>query len=481
MGHLRRAGASASWSRCSRASTGKKRSTCSSVLLAPCALPARFYRRAACWRSASPAPGCSRSWRCWSGSTWLGLFSYRHVDYAHELWWQFVLEGDAPRFLRATAGVMVGIVVLGGLQLIRFAPPERRRPSRPAGPGARRAVLAARPTRRPAAPWPCLATSSCCSATAGAASSCSASRAAAGSRMGDAIGPADERLELLWRFRERCDRWGGRTVFYEVGAAACPIWSSSASPSTSSASRRSCRCPASTSTAPRVRPAPGASVAPSATARGSGGPAAERAGRAARAAGGLRRLAREQGRQGEGVLPRPLRSRLPRRIPDRAGPPRRRAGRVRQSLAHARTARDVGRPDALSRPARSRDVMDYLFVAAAALGQGAGLRSVRPRHGAALRACRSRHLAPIWTRAGALLFRHGEKLYNFEGLRRYKDKFKPVWEPRYLAAPGGLGAGAGAGRRHLAGERQRRSPPCASSRVPAADDAQLARGRGRTR
>jgi phosphatidylglycerol lysyltransferase len=39
---------------------------------------------------------------------------------------------------------------------------------------------------------------------------------------------------------------------------------------------------------------------------------------------------------------------------------------------------------------------------------------------------------------GSFLFRHGESFYNFEGLRRYKEKFDPTWEPRYLASPGGL-------------------------------------------
>ena len=49
-----------------------------------------------------------------------------------------------------------------------------------------------------------------------------------------------------------------------------------------------------------------------------------------------------------------------------------------------------------------------------------------------------RALAPLWTKLGARLYRHGEYFYNFQGLRQYKEKFAPEWRPRYLAAPGGL-------------------------------------------
>jgi phosphatidylglycerol lysyltransferase len=47
-------------------------------------------------------------------------------------------------------------------------------------------------------------------------------------------------------------------------------------------------------------------------------------------------------------------------------------------------------------------------------------------------------VAPLWNRLGSFLYRHGEALYRFQGLRAYKEKFKPEWEPRYLVYPGGL-------------------------------------------
>jgi phosphatidylglycerol lysyltransferase len=44
----------------------------------------------------------------------------------------------------------------------------------------------------------------------------------------------------------------------------------------------------------------------------------------------------------------------------------------------------------------------------------------------------------LWNRLGAFLYEHGKAVYNFQGLRAFKDKFDPVWEPHYLAYPGGF-------------------------------------------
>jgi phosphatidylglycerol lysyltransferase len=43
-----------------------------------------------------------------------------------------------------------------------------------------------------------------------------------------------------------------------------------------------------------------------------------------------------------------------------------------------------------------------------------------------------------WSRVARLVYRHGAAFYNFRGLRAFKEKFHPRWEPRYLAYPGGL-------------------------------------------
>ncbi|MEA2625625.1 MAG: phosphatidylglycerol lysyltransferase [Candidatus Binatota bacterium] len=41
--------------------------------------------------------------------------------------------------------------------------------------------------------------------------------------------------------------------------------------------------------------------------------------------------------------------------------------------------------------------------------------------------------APLWERGARFVYRHGEYFYNFRGLRQYKEKFHPSWEPRYMA------------------------------------------------
>ena len=57
-----------------------------------------------------------------AGSIWLGLFAYEHVAYRHTLWWQFAAHADAPRFLRASVGLTIAMFALGLRGLLRPIP-----------------------------------------------------------------------------------------------------------------------------------------------------------------------------------------------------------------------------------------------------------------------------------------------------------------------------------------------------------------------
>jgi phosphatidylglycerol lysyltransferase len=80
-----------------------------------------------------------------------------------------------------------------------------------------------------------------------------------------------------------------------------------------------------------------------------------------------------------------------------------------------------------------KNVMDFLFVELLQWGREQGYDAFEFGM-APLAGLEGRPLAPLMTRVGRLLFERGEDLYNFQGVRRYKDKYDPIWAPRYIAA-----------------------------------------------
>ncbi|WP_313802116.1 bifunctional lysylphosphatidylglycerol flippase/synthetase MprF [Sphingobium sp.] len=81
--------------------------------------------------------------------------------------------------------------------------------------------------------------------------------------------------------------------------------------------------------------------------------------------------------------------------------------------------------------------MDFLFIRLMLWGRSQGYDwftlGLAPLSG-----IEARRLSPLWAKAGAFFFRHGESFYGFEGLRAYKDKYAPRWEPRFIAGPRGI-------------------------------------------
>jgi phosphatidylglycerol lysyltransferase len=93
-------------------------------------------------------------------------------------------------------------------------------------------------------------------------------------------------------------------------------------------------------------------------------------------------------------------------------------------------------------PGVHRGVMDLLFVRIMENLRDQGLRRLNLGM-APLAGLTPQGNAPLWNRIGAQIFQKGERFYNFRGVREFKSKFNPHWEPRYLVAPGiGFPAGA---------------------------------------
>jgi phosphatidylglycerol lysyltransferase len=104
-----------------------------------------------------------------------------------------------------------------------------------------------------------------------------------------------------------------------------------------------------------------------------------------------------------------------------------------QGAEHGELSVDLMRYD----PDQLHGIMDYLFVELMQWGSQQGYRWFNLGM-APLAGLEDRPLGPLWNRIGGTVFRLGEHFYNFQGLRRYKEKFDPLWRPKYLLAKVGL-------------------------------------------
>lgn len=366
---------------------------------------------------------------------WLGFFSYKHVEYSDRLWWQFAFNGSAPRFLRASAGAAAVLLVYAVARLMR---PGVHRPA-PATAAEMTAVAQVlKNTTSTAASLAWLGDKSFLLSPEKNAFIMYGVEGRSWISMGDPVGPEAAWPELIWRFREMSDRFGGWASFYQVASDHLPYYLdlgltltklgetarvSLADFSLDGRSRKGLRY-----TQHKMEKA---------------GLAVEilPAGRAMERFRDLKRISdawlaekntREKGFS-LGNFEKAYLSHFDMAVVKK-GDTIIAFSNLWQSADKAELAIDLMRYDPGLAP---RGVMDYLFIQLMGWGRDQGYRwfdlGMAPLSG-----LEDRSLAPLWNRLAAFLARHGEHFYNFQGLRQYKDKFDPVWEPRYLASPGGL-------------------------------------------
>ena len=79
-------------------------------------------------------------------------------------------------------------------------------------------------------------------------------------------------------------------------------------------------------------------------------------------------------------------------------------------------------------------VMDYLFIKLMEYGKAEGYKKFNMGM-APLSGIENKNtgLNNLWNKASIFIYKYGSHFYNFEGLRKFKNKFGPEWEPKYIA------------------------------------------------
>jgi phosphatidylglycerol lysyltransferase len=395
-----------------------------------------FHRRAAWW-SAGASPAALAGLLAVLGATvWLGLLSYQQVAYSDALWWEFALHGDAPRFLRAS--LLVAVVLLAWL-LWRWLQPRRPEPAQPDAAELERAARLVAASPHAEAALALVGDKRLLFDEQDRAFLMYQVRGRSWIAMGDPVGDAQAGEALVWRFRELADQHGARPVFYQVEAAGIgryldlglgaikigeealvPLAGFSLSGSTRAdlrrAHHRGQRDGLAFEVVPTLRDQPALLAE---LARVSDAWLADK-------------HTREKGFSVGRFDPDYL-ARFPCALVRQEG---RVVAFANLWLSGEKHELSIDLMRHLS--GVSGAVMDFLFVELMLWGAQQGYAQFNLGM-APLSGLETHPLAPLWHRLGTLLYRHGEHFYNFQGLRAYKVKFAPRWQPKYLMAPGGLG------------------------------------------
>ncbi len=365
-------------------------------------------------------------------SLWIGLFAFKHVAYQSDLWWEFAWKGDSSRFLRASFGTAIALVA--ALLILLFRPiksdqstTDRRLKSDFVFDTCERtdAMLAWTGDKRFAY------------SPSGNAFVMYQVQGHSWIVMGDPVGPKNEWPDLLWQIRDRADAAQGRLLLYQITTEALPLAIDLGLHLAKYGEEA--RVPL----AQFLLDGPDARSLRHASRRAKREGAVFEIVRAKNVValmqqlrvvsdGWLKAKGHDEKTFSVGHFDPAYLARFDLALVRAEG----------HIVAFANIWATPNHAEISVDLMRHADVMpygtmDFLFVQLMLWAKDQEYRwfalGIAPLAG-----IEARRLAPIWARAGAFLYRHGEGFYGFEGLRAYKDKFSPVWEPRYIAGPTGI-------------------------------------------
>jgi phosphatidylglycerol lysyltransferase len=369
------------------------------------------------------------------GSIGLGLFANKHLEISNELWWQFAFSGDAPRFMRATVGILVVVTFFALSRLLKPSSPKRVYGNE-ADYSIVRALVKASPDT--SANLALLKDKSFLFSNTLNAFVMYALCGRSWVSMGNPVGLQAEWPNLIWRFHELSDRYDGWAIFYQVDPGSLHYYLDLGLTTLKLGEEAKVSLPhfsleggAHKNLRQTWKKAGRDGCIFEIMEAGSGTLTTWDEMRSVSAAWLEQKSTREKGFS-VGSFQVNYLSQFPTAFVRQNGKMVAFAN-IWTSAEQNELSVDLMRFS----PGASYGVMDFLLTELMLWGKNQNFHWFNLGM-APLTGSENIELASLWNRLAAFISRHGEHFYNFQGLRQYKEKFNPVWTPKYLATPGGL-------------------------------------------